>query len=137
MATPMISVGTTIKNVAGSTNTALVTGLNIDDGTLEMIDVTVLSNTTGRREELAGLIGVGSVTVDILFDTADATHVLFVTRMNAGTIDSWLITFTDGASKTLTFYGAVTNVTRAVVLGELTTATVTISMDGVTAPQYS
>jgi hypothetical protein len=97
--------GTLLKingtTVAGVTN---ISGPNL---TLETIDVTNHSSTSGWREFVAGLKDGGEVTFDIVYDPAGATHMNassgLLYELDQGTSESFSLTFPDSGATVWSF----------------------------------
>ena len=59
----------------------------------DAIDITTLSATNGYKDFLAGLADPGNLTVEGYFDTADTGQNSLKNKFDAGTIDTYTLTF--------------------------------------------
>ncbi len=87
-----IGTGTVLKKVT----TAVAEVLNIERSgkEREMIDCTDLDDTT-RQWASAGIVESGTISITILYDPADVTHVALLTDIDAGTSAVYNIEYTN------------------------------------------
>lgn len=124
--------GTLLKingtTVAGVTN---ISGPNL---TLETIDVTNHSSTSGWREFVAGLKDGGEVTFDIVYDPAGATHMNasggLLYELDQGTSESFSLTFPDSGATVWSFTAFVTSFEPGAPVADGLTASVTLKITG-------
>ncbi len=123
----------TLLKIAGTT-VAGVTNIGGPGLTLETIDVTNHSSTSGWREFVGGLKDGGEISVDIVFDPVAATHknasggllYLLTTRASA----SFTITFPDTGLTVWTFTAFVTSFEVGAPVADGLTASVTLKITG-------
>lgn len=110
------------------TTIAGVQGFQGPGGQAAVIDTTTLQSTA--KEKIIGLTDEGQLTLDILFDPADATHVgLRNDRINR-TLRSFRMTFTDSPASVATFSGYVLGQPITGSVDEVISASVVIEISG-------
>jgi hypothetical protein len=112
-------LGTTVT--VGTTTLSDILDVNYSGGTVELIDVTDLSDTT--RSKLAGYVDTGSISVTANFD--DATHDALVTLADGGS-ETCTVTFAD--TSTWSGSGTIDVAGFSVSSGSGVTTTFTIHM---------
>lgn len=98
--------GTTITK--GVTNIGVLTAITPPEVSADTIETTVLDSADGYRTFMQGLRDGGEVTLSGYFDGTDAGQATLKTAFDAGTADSYTITFPVAIGATWTFTGFLT-----------------------------
>ena len=117
------------------TTVAGVTNISGPGLTLETIDVTNHSSTSGWREHVGGLKDGGEVSLDIVYDPAEATHMNasggLLYELDQGTSESFSLTFSDTGATVWSFTAFVTSFEPSGAVADGLTAAVTLKITGV------
>lgn len=89
--------GTTWDDIAG------VLDVDAFQLALDMVEVTSHSSTGAMKEYVPGTIEPGSVSFPLVWDPADATQALLMTRLYARSLDTYRIVLPDSGTKTYEF----------------------------------
>jgi len=100
------ALGTTLKQ--GTTTIGKLTSISSPEKTADTKEVTTLDVTDGYKKYIQGLKDGGEVTVTGFFDITDTGQLALDTVFEAGTIDTYIITFPAAIDATFTFSGIVT-----------------------------
>jgi predicted secreted protein len=102
MAGAQRGIGTTIAQ--GVTTIGVLTGINSPEKSQDSVETTTLDSADGFKTFIGGMKEGGEVSLKGYFDVSDAGQVLMDTTLNAGTVDSYTITFPSSmGSPTFTF----------------------------------
>ncbi len=122
--------------ITSTTVTALAEVLEIGDYSFSRSDVEDTSyGTTVWRTYIAGLIEGGSIPFRIAVTKADTAIESLETLFNAGTSESWTVTFADGSKWVFTAY--VNGMGGSQPMDDLVTLQITLKIDGKTPPAYT
>lgn len=99
-------LGTTIS--INATNIGVLTEISGPEITADTIDITTLDVTGGTRTFIQGFMDAGEVTLKGFFDNVDTGHAAVKAALDAGTTDTYIITFPSTIGATWTFSGVVT-----------------------------
>jgi len=98
---------------------------------MDTVDVTTHDSTGAWREFVAGLIALGEVSLDVVFDPDNAGHIGLRTDLVARQeIRGFQIVFPDSTATTWSFDGMVTNITPEATVDGALEAAVTIGLSG-------
>jgi len=100
------TIGTTITK--GGVNIGSLTSISSPEKTADSKDATTLDVTDGYKRFVAGLKDGGEVTVKGFFDSADAGQLALDAGLDAGTEDTYIITFPTTIGATFTFNAIIT-----------------------------
>jgi predicted secreted protein len=110
------------------TEIANVTGISGPGLTLDTEDVTTHDQTTAWEEAVGTILRSGEVTLDIVYDPADATHVALITELEAKTTAAFDLKFPDGTM--WEFDACVTGFEPDAPVDGALTASVTLKING-------
>ncbi|TGE31329.1 phage tail tube protein [Desulfosporosinus sp. Sb-LF] len=103
------TIGTTLKQ--GSVLIGSLTKIKPPEKSADSHDVTTLDVTDGYKRFIPGMKDGGEVTVSGFFDPDDAGQLAMETAVDAGTTDSYVITFPATFGATFTFSAFITKFT--------------------------
>ena len=103
------AIGTTITK--GGTNLGGLTSIGTPEKSADTIETTTLDVTDGYKTFIQGIKDGGEISVKGFFDTADAGQMALDTAFEAGTLDTYVITFPATIGATFTFTGIITKYT--------------------------
>lgn len=92
-------------------------------------DVTHLGSTW--REFVATIPDGGEISLNIEYDSAQATHATLASNFAAGTSGTWVVTLADSGGTTIGFAGPITNFEwDEIVVDDVVRASVTVKISG-------
>lgn len=100
------TLGTTISK--GGVNIGSLISISTPEKTADSKEATTLDVTDGYKRFVAGLKDGGEVTISGYFDSADAGQLALDTGFEAGTEDTYIITFPAAIGATFTFTAIIT-----------------------------
>jgi len=121
------TASTTLTTAAGSI-VGQVVGLNGPSGSAGKIDVTNLGSTA--KQFLMGLRDEGDVSLDVIYDPADAGQLAMFTDRGARTKRTWGYLLTDGSSNLVKGVGFCTGFGITGAVDDSVKATITIAITG-------
>lgn len=125
------ALGAAFKTTVGGTpvTVAQVKSISGPDVSVDTIDVTTHDSTSGWEEHVAGVIRSGEITLELVYDTANAQVVDFLS--NLGTAQAMSIEFNNTAADTMSFSGLPTGFSQSLPHEGSIDATLTIKPTGV------
>jgi predicted secreted protein len=118
------------KGTTTGTAYAQIVSLSGPGMSLDMIDVTSHDSTAAWEEVVGGILRSGEMTMEIVYDPANATHADLVDDIEARTAIVFTIEFSDAATTEWTFSGFVSGFETDMAHDGALTATVTIKPTG-------
>lgn len=103
------TIGTTLTK--GGVNIGSLTKITPPEKSADSIEVTTLDVIDGYKKFMPGLKDGGEVTVSGFFDSADAGQLSLDTAFEAGSEDTYIITFPAAIGATFTFAASITKYT--------------------------
>lgn len=116
----------------GAVDIAQITNLSGPGLSLDTVDVTE-HDGDGWEEHIGTILRSGTITLDLLFDPALASHTTLIADMVAGTVNAYSIVFPNTGSTTWTFNAIVTGFSPSAPVDGALTASVTLKPSGVMA----
>ena len=114
----------------GATTIAAIRDIGGPSVSLDPLDVTTHDSTAAWREFIAGLKDGGEVSLDLVFDPANASQKTLRDDLNARTVNAYSITLTDVAPTVISFSALVTDFEPAMGVEDELSATATLKVTG-------
>lgn len=125
------AIGADFELTISSTYVAIgqVKSISGPDVSVDTIDVTTHDSTSQWEEHVAGVIRSGEITLDLVYDTANAQIVSFLSGLR--TAQNMRISFNNAASDVMTFSGIPIGFSQSLPHDGSIDATITIKPTGV------
>lgn len=112
-------------------DTAQVKNISGPGMSLDTEDVTTHDQATAWEEVVATVLRSGEITLEIVYDPADASQVDLLFDLDAKATDTWALEFQDVGQTAWSFTGYVTRFEPGAPVEGALTASVTIKVTGV------
>lgn len=123
-------LGTTIT--INATNIGVLTNISAPELSADTIDITTLDATGNTKSFIQGFIDPGEITMTGFYDNVDVGQTALKAAIDAGTLDTYVITFPAAIGSTWTFTGIVTKFKAGeATLEDPLTFEVTVKVSGV------
>lgn len=135
MANIIIGLGVALRRGDGGgpetfTKIASLTAVNWGGRALEAVDSTTMDVTDNHRTVIGGLATGGQLSIEGVYDEADAGHAGLQTDMDNKTLRNFELAYPAPISKTFTIAALVTSIDRNAPMDGLVTFSATMQVSG-------
>ena len=135
MANTIIGLGVALRRGDGGgpevfTKIAQLTAVNWGGRALDPVDSTTMDVTDGYRTFIGGLLNGGQLSIEGVYDEADAGHAGLQSDMDAKTVRNFELALPAPVSKTFTIAALITSLDKNAPLDGLVTFSATMQVSG-------